>query len=215
MFDFLKKLDEIFILINKIFNFNFNGLFNDSVKEIFNGINPFFIDFKGFNKADEPFLLINEINSLNLPQNSKPYCFYQDKNNNAFFQNEIESVNKKQSPSFLYNNNFSNNFNLTSPYFHNNFIHNLNSINNTFETYLEEGTELTETVTFNTEITNKNDSLNTFYKNNFSYKNETDKNAGINQNEIITPDLNIDSIGEKLAYELLCASKNRTKAKYY
>ena len=197
MFDFLKKLDEIFILINKIFNFNFNGLFNDSVKEIFNGINPFFIDFKGFNKADEPFLLINEINSLNLPQNSKPYSFYQDKNNNAFFQNEIESVNKKQSPSFLYNNNFSNNFNLTSPYFHNNFIQNLNSINNT------------------NEITNKTDSLNRFYKNNFSYKNETNKNAGINQNEIITPDLNIDSIGEKLAYELLCASKNRTKAKYY
>ena len=67
MFELIKKINEIFIFINKLFDFDFNfdGFFKSEEFKPLNVLKGRQIDFGQLNKINEPFILLDKINSFN------------------------------------------------------------------------------------------------------------------------------------------------------
>lgn len=67
MFELIKKINEIFIFINKLFDFDFNfdGFLKSEEFKPLNVLKGRQIDFGQLNKINEPFILLDKINSFN------------------------------------------------------------------------------------------------------------------------------------------------------
>ena len=67
MFELIKKINEIFVFINKLFDFDFNfdGFLKSEEFKPLNVLKGRQIDFGQLNKINEPFILLDKINSFN------------------------------------------------------------------------------------------------------------------------------------------------------